>query len=696
LGDPPGNIDHGGVWGSYIGLFFIGAVFVAIGVFCSSLTQNQVVAFILAVFVCFILYIGLDLLASYSVFGSFDTVVRNLGIYEHYQSIKRGVVDTRDVIYFISVIVVFLLATRSVLEMRRRSNWTQFFISVGIIVVLNFIGTFKFLRFDLTTDKIHSLSPATINFIEKKIKGHSVFVKIYLTGKLPADLKYLEKSVKEKLQEMKAYAGNNLEFEFIDPNTGKDEKEKNEFRAQLAYDKKIRYGVLQTEDDGITGQTFVFPGATVSYNGGPEQRIQFFVKDLIYKDDPMLRPLVWASIDQLEYKIVDGIKKSMEPIRPQLAILQGHGEASPDQLGIVVNALTEFCDVAFVTINEKIHALDTYHALLVCGPDSAFSDKDKFVIDQFIMRGGKTAWFIDPMEVRLDTLLKRGQTFGLPLDLKLHDMLFTYGVRINNNLLIDKKSGPIEIPGYPGQYAQWPFYPVIQPSDQHAITRNINPLRTEYVSGMDLVGDTLDVKKTVLLTTSEKTVIYNSPVRINYSIVDINPYSNHNLRPNQPVAVLLEGKFNSAFRFLLAESFTASKDYKTLEKCTRDNRMLVVSDADMIINRVDSVYNTGLKRFEKAYLRLDKDRYKVTNKDGSPKYVYGNLQFFQNAMEYLLGDESLIQLRQRTVAIRKLDTVRVAAEKSYWQMVNIVFPIIVIIAFGIIQHYLRKRKYAAR
>ncbi|MFI5205136.1 MAG: hypothetical protein ACHQF2_11625, partial [Flavobacteriales bacterium] len=215
------------------------------------------------------------------------------------------------------------------------------------------------------------------------------------------------------------------------------------------------------------------------------------------------------------------------------------------------------------------------------------------------------------------------------------------------------------------------------------------------VSGIDLVGDTSETTKKVLLHTSEKTVIYNSPVRINYSIVDINPYSGPNLRPSQPVAVLLEGKFNSAYRNRLPASFTSSEDYKTRDK-SKDTRMLVVSDAHIVMNKVDSLFNPTLKTFDKAYLRLDKDRYKVQNKDGTPKYVYGNLQFFQNAMDYLMGDASLIQLRQRTVAIRKLDTVRVTAEKGYWQLTNTVFPVLVVIAFGLFQHYLRKRKYATK
>ncbi len=708
LSDPPGNIDNGGTMGSYLGLLLIGATFLAIGIFCSSLSQNQVVAFIIAVFLCFFIYLGFEFLASFSRFGSFDAFVRGLGIYEHYQSIKRGVVDTRDVIYFITTIALFVLFTKFILERRKFQSLFQFFVSTVIVILINFICSFQFVRFDLTEEKIHSLSPATINFLEnktslftldkasgEKIETKGIIdIKVYLTGDLPADLKYLEKSIREKLDEMRAYVGNRLNYEFIDPYFNSDDEELlNRDLTEIRDTKKIKYTTLQFEENGSFKEKYIFPGATISFEGKSEVPVQFFKREIIFKDENQLRSLAWAANDQLEYRIVDGIRRAKDQIRPAVAILQGHGEANKDELYFVEKELNEFYSVSYVKINEKIKALDQYQILLIVQPDSAFSEKDKFVIDQFIMNGGKAAWFIDPMYVYADTLLRKGQTFGLAKDLKLDDQLFTYGVRINKDIIIDKSCTPIDIPGYPGNYMEWPFYPYVYATTKHPVVRNINPVKFEYASSMEFVGDTNSVKKIALLTSSPKTVIYKAPVRINYGIVDIDPFGPTNVKPNQILATLLEGKFKSVFKNRLSDKFTGSPDYKFLEE-SKTTRMLVVSDGDVIKNYYrDSVYIQEAKTFTKQYLKPEFDRFGVKNRDGSPKFLYGNLQFFINAIDFMMGDESLIELRQRTLTIRKLDDMRVVREKSFWQFANVGLPVLLIIVFGIFQHFVRKRKY---
>lgn len=702
LGDPPGNIDNGGTFGSYIGLFCIGATFVAIGIFCSSLTQNQVVAFILAVFLCFFIYLGFEQLASFGTFGKFQGLVRQLGIFEHYQSIKRGVIDTRDIIYFISVIVFFIVLTRFGLERRKGSNIIHVAAAIGIIWGVNFIGYFQFARFDMTDEKVHSLSPRTIQFLqdETKVKTKEgeykgiIDIKIYLTGDLPADLKYLEKSIKEKLDEMRAYTGSRLNYEFVDPYDIANEEERDAFMEELFGQKKIKYTQLQFDEDGMSQTKIIFPGATVSFEGRPDVPIQFFTREVIYKNEIQLRSLAWTAADKVEFKLVDGIRKARDQVRPAIAILQGHGEANKDELHVAERLLSEFYTVDYVTIDQKIKALDPYKVLLVVQPDSAFNEKDKFVIDQFIMRGGKVAWFVDAMEVPRDTLFRKGQTFGLSKNLNLDDQLFTYGVRLNKDIVIDRSCAPIDVPGYPGNHAEWYFYPLVYSKENHITVNKLNPVKFEYTSSIDLVGDSTRVKKKVIFKTSEKSMLFKTPVRINYGILNIEPFSATNLKPGIPLGVFLEGEFNSVFRNRLSDAFTKSKDYAFMET-SKPNRMLVVGDGDVIKNYyMDSVYNDRLKTFGKNYLSLEYDRYQVTNPDGSPKFIYGNGHFLMNAIDYLLGDESLIELRQRRLTIRKLDDTRLMKEKSYWQFINVGVPLIIVFVFGIVQHILRKRKYA--
>jgi ABC-2 type transport system permease protein len=291
--------------------------------------------------------------------------------------------------------------------------------------------------------------------------------------------------------------------------------------------------------------------------------------------------------------------------------------------------------------------------------------------------------------------LRRGQTFALTKDLKLDDQLFTYGVRLNKDLVLDKSAAPIEVPGYPGNAIEWPFYPNVYPTTKHPIVRNLNPIKFEYASSIDFVGDSTKVRKTVLLASSGKSTVYKAPVRINYGIINIDPFA-QNLMPHQKLAVLLEGKFNSVYRNMLAEAFTKSPDYKTLEE-SKPTRMLVVSDGDVLINQInDSVYVPELKKFRKEFLPLNVDRYDVRNRDGSPRFIYGNAEFAMNAIDYLMGDESLIDLRQRTITIRKLDDARIAREKGFWQFINIGVPVILVVGFGLFQNFLRRRRYAAK
>jgi ABC-2 type transport system permease protein len=701
LGDPPGNLDTGGALGSYIGLFCIGGAFVSIGIFCSSLTQNQVVAFILAVFLCFFIYLGFDQLASFGTFGKYQGFVRQLGIYDHYQSIKRGVIDTRDVLYFLSVIVLFILFTLLGLGKRKGTNIIESAVLIASVCVLNFIGSYQFMRFDLTEEKVHSLSLHTIDFLQNQTniknkngtyKGN-IDVKVYLTGELPADLKYLEKSIKEKLDEMRAYAGSRLNYEFIDPNESEDESVRKQLANDLYYDRKLKFTELQYEADGAFQTKYIFPAATISFEGKQEVPVQFFTREVIYKNEIELRNVTTNAVEKLEFKLVDGIRRARDLVRPAIAILKGHGEANEDESYKARQMLGEFYTVDYVSIDNKIKALDPYKVLLIIQPDSAFSEKDKFVIDQFIMRGGKVAWFVNAMSVPRDTLFRKGQTFGLSKDLNLDDQLFTYGVRINKDIVIDKSCAPIDVPGYPGNFAEWPFYPLVYSKNNHITVNKLNPIKFEYASSLDLVGDSTQVKKKVILKTSDKSMVFKTPVRINYGILNIEPFSSGNNKAGIPLGVFLEGTFKSVFTNRLPDAFTKSKDYKFLET-SKPNRMLVVSDGNVAMNYYqDSVYNDRLKTFGKNYLSLEYDRYQVTNPDGTPKFIYGNGFFLMNAIDYLLGEESLIELRQRRVTIRKLDDTRVMKEKSYWQFINVGIPLIIIIVFGIVQALLRKRKY---
>lgn len=688
LGDPAGNVDTGGMWGSYLGLLMLSAAFVSIGVFASAISQNQIVSFIVGVFLCFFFYIGFDFMGSYSLFGGMDGFVRNLGIYEHYLSISRGVVDSRDVIYFISIIVFFVLFTKLVLESRKKIMRLQFVISTSIILMVNIIMSVTFFRIDLTKEKRHSLSETTIKYL-KEIEDVITF-QIYLTGELPADLKRIEREIREKLDEMKAYAGNNIQYEFFDPNSIEKKEDQMAFMDELSRVRKMRYTILELEDNGTVTQKFIFPGATVSYGNDQQISFNFFVKPMVHQQEDLAR-LADAAVGNIEYQLMDAMRKVTRITKPRIGILEGHGEADEHELAIITNALSDYYAVERVRIDNKINALLGFNGLIIVQPDSFFSEKDKYVIDQFIMKGGKTAWFIDPLYVPEDTLFFRGQTFGITKDLNLEDQLFTYGARINNLLVLDKNAAPIAIPGYPGQYHEWFFYPLILPERNNPITQNLDPVRTNYTGSIDLVGNDANMRKTILLRSSENSTVYNAPARINYGIIEIEKDVFRNKKPGQVIAVMLEGEFNSVYTDRLAPEFLNNKDIDFRSK-SKKNSMLIVADGNIPMNDVEYQDVNGEKRPQ--YRKLHVDKYHVTNPDGTPRFLYGNKEFVLNAIDYLMGDAELIEIRQRTIMIRRLNTDRIVSERRFWQTINVGLPVALIILFGIGQNYLRKRKYS--
>lgn len=691
LGDPPGNIDFGGTWGAYIGLFFLGAVFVAIGVFASVLTANQVVAFLLALLLSFIAYAGVDYIST--VFGgATEAVVQKFGIIEHYLSIKRGVVDSRDILYFLSVIVFFL--SLSLFALKRQygrvteaeswlsNGYLRILLLFGILIVGNIIVSYKFVRLDLTEEKIHSLSPKTIELLKDVEEDGYVFnIEVYLEGDLPADIHKLKLAIKEKLDEFKAYNNAGVKYTFIDPS--KDKMLQDRLLDQLKAEGLQPVSVQERKENEVVVKQ-IWPVAIIRYGGEKQATIQF-----IAPGQPLDMFSMNRIIGQLEYTFLREFTKLTAKTTKRIAFLKGHGELNEMETAHVEKELRQFYHTERVNIKqptdrgdtiESLRALDGFDALVVAKPQREFSEKEKFVIDQFIMRGGKVAWLIDPVQVFEDSLRysRTGETMGLSMPINIDEQIYHYGARLNKNLLLDRRCRPIEIPGITGKVS-WYFHPVMFGSDQNRLTRNMDPVQLRYVSSVDPVGSD-KVKKTLLLWSSDFTLMYNVPVRVNYNIIRMNPnFSSQNNKPYQPVALLIEGEIESFYKNRITGDF--SESYKILEK-SPPTQMLVVADGDLIRNEL-YVNKNGVQR----YINIDFEPLTGFK-------AYGNSSFFLNTMDHLLGNDYLVDLRNRFKALRPLNLQKIDQEKTYWQSVNIVLPIIVILLIGIVQFFLRKRKFA--
>ncbi|MEO9532789.1 MAG: gliding motility-associated ABC transporter substrate-binding protein GldG [Crocinitomicaceae bacterium] len=564
---------------------------------------------------------------------------------------------------------------------------------IAIIVLVNYVLSFSFARIDFTEDQRHSLSENTIALLEDESRvDDRIFFKIYLDGDLPADIMNIRLAIKEKLDEFIVYAGDNIQYEFIDPNGEEDEDYNLQVQKNI-YSEGIVPCDIEIIKSGNAEIKTIWPGALIEFGGTTVDRVQFFDKKVIFSGEN-IRGLADKTINNLEYQLISAVRRVTAENKKTVSFLGGHNELKPHQTMDVRNGLNRYYLVDDVEINGQINALDETDALIIAQPKSRFSEKDKFVIDQFIMNGGRVLWFVDPMDVNRDSLYRTGQTFGMSANLNIEkDMLFKYGVRLNSDIIIDKDCTPLFVPGHPLGNVDWYFYPNLQRVD-HPITKNIDPIKSEYVSSIDIVNasDT-EVKKTVILQSSYNSRIFKSPARINYSIIDVEPKFNDGTTGDYPTAIMLEGKFTSAFENRgLSETFLNSSDFTTRFK-SDSTKMLVVSDGDIIRNEIiDSAYVNDQWRYR--FMPINMDVYGVRNPNGTPKFSYGNRDFVLNAVDYMLDDFSLIDIRTKTIKMRVLDTEKVIEEKEFWKFVNIAVPLLSILLLGILQVFLRKRKYA--
>jgi len=580
----------------------------------------------------------------------------------------------------------------------RSKHIIQTLMILGILIFINIIASFKFGRLDLTTDQRHSLKDNTIKLLKEEASFNDVvYIKIYLGGELPAEFDKLRVSVKEKLDEMRIYAGDKIEYDIIDPFEGEDEKAHQEILSQLQ-DKGLRpvFGRV-AEKGGIKEQTII-PEALFIYKGGKEIAVPLIKLNTTNPTPEHIH----SAILNLEFVVTSAIRKLISIKKPVVAFLEGHGELDHNETYLIRQSLKEHYQVKNIVIESKLRALDTVDVLIIAKPEDPFHDKEKFVIDQFIMKGGKVMWMLDPVNEYVDTLYSKGQTIGLARKLNLKDQLFRYGVNISRpNLVIDKKCSPIWSPIH-RQVVWWNFFPLLDPSDpgsvidrSHPIVNNIDPIKTEYASALELTQSP-EIRKTPLLKTSGKSVMLNPPVRIDYRLSDVNnkeeKYMGVNNRPHQLIGVLLEGEFPSVYKNRLAPEFEKriqkeAGNYKIKSK-SQPTKMIVIGDGDIAKNTIRARNVQGETRPYPVPLELNE----YQSAPGFGGIRYGNKDFIMNAVDYLLGDESLIAARSRKT-VRKLDTTKVKKERTFWQVANLAIPAVLVILFGVAQYFIRRSKY---
>lgn len=552
---------------------------------------------------------------------------------------------------------------------------TAFFSIVSVILLLALILNRLDIRLDLTSDKRHSLSDATKDILEKL--DDDIYIQVFLDGDLRVEFKRLRRELSYRLEEFRIISGKKVDYGFINPSASDDPEIRYRYQLSLINKGLVPVTVMAEDAEGAQSEKTIFPGLTVNCND-VEIPVNFL------RNNPALpaEQNLMHSIEGLEYELISSIATITSDTIHRVAFIEGHGELEEVEVADLTLELAKFFTIDRGTIAGVPGVLDSYSAIVIARPQSPFSEEDKLVIDQYIMNGGKVLWLLDEVKVNTDSLTGGGSlAYYEPLELE--DQLFRYGVRINPLIVQDQDCQTISIVGtYMGSGQQtiripWIYNPLLYPSLRSPVTRAINKVRGEFVNFIDTLGTAGDIKKQVLLATSPN-ARYVSPPRLISLDEFRDPPSPESFNQSYlPVAVLLEGSFTSVFK-----NRRKSYNGRPLVEESKANRMIVVADGDIARNEVQREGNSLIP------LSLGQDR--VTQQ------VYGNKDFLVNSINYLVDDRGIMDLRSRELKLRLLDEEKVSSGKIFWQLINTLGPVMLVIAGGLLYSFIRKRRMSIK
>ncbi|WP_396188124.1 gliding motility-associated ABC transporter substrate-binding protein GldG [Flavobacterium sp.] len=555
----------------------------------------------------------------------------------------------------------------------KKNNLKQLGLLAASLFILNFASHFVYHRFDLTQDQRYTLSETTKKIIDGV--DSPLIIDVFLEGNFPGEFKKLQNETRQLLEEFTAY-NSNISFQFVNPI---EKEEERVTTMKKFYDKGMLPINVTLEEKGKQTQEVVFPWALANY-GDKGAKVQL-LKNMM---GASTEQKVVSSVQHLEYAFADAINKVSKEKQKKIAVIKGNGELEDIFIADFLKSVRENYYIGPITLdsvakqpNETLKALKEYDLAIIAKPTEKFTDEEKQVLDQFIMKGGKTLWLVEPVEAELDSLYNSsGTTLAVNRDLNLADMFFKYGFRINPQIIKDEQGAPIVLySGNQGSESQkeqypWRFSPFVYSSSSHPIVKNIEGVKFEFASPIELLKG--NVKQTVLLETSQfsKTIGLPYPIKLDLVTEETSPkdYANGGFIP---VAILLEGSFTSMYKNrILPFKETDFKDHSIPTK------MIVVSDGDIIKNQLDR----GMP------LELGFDKW--TN------FMFGNKEFLLNSVNFLLDDTGLINIRSKEVRLPMLDKQKVYDNYTTTQLLTVALPIVILAVFGFLFTYLRKKKYS--
>lgn len=553
---------------------------------------------------------------------------------------------------------------------KHHSNIVKGFTLFAGLILLNILSYSFFERFDLTEDKRYTLSPAAKEIVGKV--EEPIIVDVFLKGDFPAEFRKLQTETRQLLEEFAAY-NPHIKFNFIDP---LEEGESANAVGQEFFEMGMTPARINVVENGRTTESIIFPWAMASYR---QQTVR--IPLLKNKVGATTEERVENSVQQLEYNFADAFSKLVHPKRKKIAVMRGNGELPDARIADFIRSIQEYYFIAPFTLDsvavdpqKTLSELKEYDLIIEAKPTEAFTEPEKYVLDQYLMSGGKALWMTEQVAMETDSLFTpAGSAFALPRELNLGDLFFKYGLRINPLLIQDLYSAPIVLASGSGNKTEfnpypWFYFPLSASPSDHPIVNNIEAVRFEYANPIDTLRN--DLEKTVLLTSSPNSKLEGVPAEISLDLIQQEPVYETYQAGEQPLAVLVEGEFSSVYENRI-KPFEVPEP---LEKSSK-TQIIVISDGDIVKNQI--------QRGEP--LELGFDPYTGT--------TYGNKEFLLNAVNYLLDDSGLIDIRSKAVSIAFLDLREAEKNRRLWQVVNLLMPLVLLAVFGGLYMYLRRRKY---
>ncbi|MGE0773298.1 MAG: gliding motility-associated ABC transporter substrate-binding protein GldG [Cyclobacteriaceae bacterium] len=558
-------------------------------------------------------------------------------------------------------------------------NWSSKRLSDGLLlanglvlaVLLNLFASKFFFRVDLTEEKRYTMKEPTIEMLQQL--DDLVLVEVFLEGDLNAGFKRLQRSTREMLEEFRIRSGNKVQFVFTDPASATGQKAQNEFMQELMSKGIQPMNVIDNKGSEQV-QQLVFPGALVSY-GGLETSVNLLKGNRAQGSQEILN----QSVENLEFELASAIQKLSNVERKRIGMVTGHGELDSLSIASFNNALLDQYDVFKVDLDRK-EQVENYDLLILLKPTRPFTEADKFKLDQYVMKGGRLLMLLDRLDASIDSASQSGY-YAFPYNTNLDDMLFRYGVRINLDLIQDKRSlkQPVVTGAVGGQPQivpiDWPFFPLANKMASHPITRNLDAVSLKFVSSMDTVKAE-GVRKTALIYSSNSSRVVGAPVAVN--VDDLKQLANLPFQSEGFVAAyLLEGTFTSVYRNrFVPEGVTTTE----IVQSSVPTKIIVVSDGDLARNEIN--YRTGQPQqlgFDPVF-----------------GHRFANEELLLNMVAWLVDEDGLINARTKEFRIRPLDKRKIVEDKLYWQLMNLLLPLLLVVALGVGRSYWRKRKFAVK